>query len=168
MHGNESYIRISFHNTLSFKIQIAQFILSSAPSCICLIHTSARNSFTVTILYQDAKCLYSTVELHANTHTLNTPTQTHSSPCKWVKLPCQYWTVMARVRLRGRFFYVLRQTQLIFHQAWIHRPHWTYANSSVCVYVRKCVCVRSHVWMWVHIQLIFQIVSNPKPVLLLI
>lgn len=76
----------------------------------------------------------------ARTHPLK---QTHRA-AQMSEAPLSVLNCNGPCQIKGKVFYVLRQTQLIFHQPWIHGPHWTAANSSVWLCSKVClrVCTR--------------------------
>lgn len=75
---------------------------------------------------------------HAHTHPLK---QTHRA-VQMSEAPMSVLNCNGPCQIKGKVFYVLRQTQLIFHQPWIHGPHWTAAKSSVW----PCSKVWARVW----------------------
>lgn len=156
---NESYIKNYYfygsHWVERFRwlslcwVQIRPFL--------CLIHADGPKITPQWLPYciTMPKCMYNCImsaHIYKRTHsnTLTVPHRMSEAPVSVLNCngPCQ-------IKGKGFFFYVLRQTQLIFHQPWIHRPHWTTANSSalvcaqmgVCVYTCVRGCISEHVDM---------------------
>ena len=104
---------------------------------------SARNNLTRTSIPS-----IRTHALNAHWRHINTLALTHTGCAEQMSAaPMSVLNCNGPCQIKGKVFYVLRQTQLIFHQAWIHRPHWSSANLlvCVCVHVYECMCVSTFI-----------------------